>query len=101
MFNLDRDGRTSKKQKLRENLKRNIRQGRDAEENFRHSQIAQGNDCRKIHEGGDFLVQKRDWQRRNIGKPKTYEIKTGKSPLSEAQKRKKARIGKDYKVERY
>lgn len=76
--------------------------GRMAEDSFALEQRMQGHDVKKIHKGGDFVVQKRDIFGRKIGRPKTYEVKTGNSQLSEAQKRKKRHLGKRrYKVVRY
>ena len=76
--------------------------GRMAENSFELEQRVQGNECRKIHKGGDFVVQRKDMFGRKIGKPATHEIKTGNSQLSEAQRRKKARLGnRRYKVDRY
>jgi hypothetical protein len=74
----------------------NKMRGRMAEDSFEMSQRLQGREVRKIHKGGDFVVRKggRD-------KPTTYEIKTGDSELSEAQERKKRRLGRRYKVVRY
>lgn len=72
------------------------------EDRFDLEQRLQGHDVRKIHKGGDFVVQKRDMFGRKIGKPMTYEVKTGNSQLSDAQKRKQRRLGKrSYKVIRY
>ena len=68
-----------------------------AEDSFEMNMRLQGYDVKKIHKGGDFVVRK---GRR--GKPVTYEVKSGDSQLSEAQKRKKRRLGKKrYKVVRY
>jgi hypothetical protein len=76
--------------------------GRMAEDSFALEQRMQGHECRKIHKGGDFVVQKRDFYGRKVGKPKTYEVKTGNSELSDAQKRKQRRSPKgSYKVVRY
>jgi hypothetical protein len=76
--------------------------GRMAEDSFALEKRVQGHDVRKIHKGGDFEVQKRDVFGRKIGKPTIHEVKTGDSQLSEAQRRKKARLGnRRYKVERY
>jgi hypothetical protein len=75
--------------------------GRLAEDNFAVAQRFQGHDVRKIHKGGDFVVQKRDMFGRKIGKPTTHEIKTGNATLTPAQKRKKKRLGRKYRVERY
>ena len=72
-----------------------------SEDWFALTQRLQGYEVKKIHKGGDFVVQKRDPFGRKRGKPETYEIKTGDSQLSEAQKRKKRRLGKRYKVVRY
>lgn len=74
----------------------NKMKGRMAEDSFEMSMRLQGYEVQKIHEGGDFVVRK---GRR--GKPTTYEVKTGDSELSEAQKKKKRRLGKRYKVVRY
>jgi hypothetical protein len=65
------------------------------------NQRLQGHDVKKIHTGGDFVVQKRDLFGRKIGKPKTVEVKTGGSPLTEAQKKKKRQLKGKYKVESY
>ena len=74
----------------------NVMKGRMAEDSFEMSQRLQGHDVKKTHKGGDFVVR-----RGKRGKPITYEIKTGDSRLSEAQTRKKRRLGKRYKVIRY
>ena len=73
-----------------------------AEDSFAFEQRVQGNDCQKIHKGGDFVVQKRGIFGNKIGKPTTYEIKTGNAKLSKAQQNKKRRSAKgSYKVVRY
>ncbi len=73
-----------------------------AEDSFALDQTLQGNECRKIHKGRDFVVQERGMFGRKIGKPKTYEVKTGNSQLSDAQKRKQRRASRgSYKVVRY
>jgi hypothetical protein len=82
-------------------LSSNRMRGRMAEASFNMEQTIQGNDCRKIHKGGDFVVQKRDLFGNKIGKPTVHEIKTGNAKLSPAQKRKKKQLGKRYKEERY
>jgi hypothetical protein len=86
----------------RATLSNNRMKGKMAEESFRIEQNLQGNDCRKIHKGGDFVVQKRDIFGNRVGKPTVHEVKTGNAKLSSAQKRRKARLGNSrYKVERY
>ncbi len=83
-------------------LSNNKMRGRMAEDSFAMSQRLQGHEVKKIHKGGDFVVQKRSVFGRNIGKPTVHEVKTGNSQLSEAQRRKKTRLGnRRYKVERY
>lgn len=75
--------------------------GRMAEDSFAMSQRIQGHDVKKVKKGADFVVQERDIFGRKKGKPKTYEVKTGSSELSEAQRRKKERLKRRYKVVRY
>jgi len=75
--------------------------GRIAEDGFALSQRAQGHEVRKIRVGGDFVVQRTDLFGRKIGKPETHEIKTGRSQLSEAQKRKQRQLRRNYKVHTY
>jgi hypothetical protein len=83
-------------------LASNRMRGRMAEDSFALEQRMQGHDVKRIHKGGDFVVQKRDMLGRKAGKPKTYEIKTGNAQLSDAQKKKKRRSPKgSYKVVRY
>ena len=82
-------------------LANNKMRGKMAEDSFELEQRLQGNDVKKIHKGGDFVVQKRDFFGKNVGKPTVHEIKTGNSQLSEAQTKKKKQLGKRYKVHRY
>lgn len=83
-------------------LSNNRFRGRLAEDQTRMSYALSGHDVRKIRKGGDFVVQKRDWLTgRAVGSPKTVEVKTGGSRLSEAQQNKKRRLGSRYVVERY
>lgn len=85
----------------RQTLEGNRFRGRMAEEGFALDQTIQGRQVKRIHKGGDYIVQNTDMFGRNVGKPKTVEIKTGNSKLSVAQKRKKRQLGKNYKVVRY
>jgi len=82
-------------------LSSNVMRGRMAENEFEMSQRLQGHDVKKIHKGGDFVVQKKDFFGRKIGKPKTYEIKAGGSRLSKVQKKKKRKLKRKYEVVRY
>jgi hypothetical protein len=69
---------------------------------FAFDQTMQGHDCQKIHEGGDFVVQKRDFFGNKVGEPTIYEVKTGNSKLTEAQEKRQRQLGrKRYKVVRY
>jgi len=69
---------------------------------FAFDQAMQGHDCTKIRNEGDFVVQKRDFFGNEIGEPTVFEVKTGNSPLSEAQKKRKRQFGSNrYKVVRY
>ena len=76
--------------------------GELAKDRFVFDQAMQGHDCRKIREGGDFVVQKHDFFGNKVGDPAVYEVKTGNSPLSEAQQKRQRQLGKNrYKIVRY
>ena len=84
------------------NLSSNRAKGGIAKDRFAFDQTMQGHDCKKIREGGDFVVQKRDFFGNKIGEPTTYEVKTGNAPLTEAQEKRKRQLGRNrYKVVRY
>lgn len=73
-----------------------------ARDRFAFDQTMEGHDCTKIRKDGDFIVQKRDFFGNEIGKPTVVEVKTGNSPLSEAQRKRKRMLGRNrYKVVRY
>jgi hypothetical protein len=87
-------------------LSNNRMRGRMAEDSFALDQTLRGKEVRRMHKGGDFVVQDPETDmfgnRRLRSKPVTYEVKTGNSQLSDAQKRKQRRLGKSrYKVVRY
>jgi hypothetical protein len=76
--------------------------GAVAKDRFAFDQSTRGNDCTKIRRGGDFVVQERDFFGNKIGNPTVYEVKSGNAPLTEAQEKRKRRLGRDrYKVVRY
>jgi hypothetical protein len=76
--------------------------GRIAKDRFAFDQAMQGHDCTKIREGGDFVIQKRDFFGNKVGEPTVFEVKTGNSKLTEAQEKRKRRLGASrYKVVRY
>jgi hypothetical protein len=76
--------------------------GSIAKDRFAFDQSMQGNDCTKICEGGDFVVQKRDFFGNEIGKPTVYEVKTGNSKVTEAEEKRKRQLGRNkYKIVRY
>jgi hypothetical protein len=69
---------------------------------FAFDQAMQGHDCLKIQKNGDFVVQKRDFFGNKIGEPAVFEVKTGNSPLSDAQKKRKIQFGRNrYRIVRY
>jgi hypothetical protein len=103
-----RSGETWKHIGRRLQLAQNQRIGRMSEEffdrNIRTKAFLEGGyvDNKRIHKGGDRVVQKRDIYGRKIGKPITYEIKTGvRSQLSDAQKKRMKQLGNRYRVIRY
>ncbi len=80
----------------------NRAKGNIAKDRFAFDQAMQGHDCRKIRDGGDFVVQKRDFFGNKVGDPTTYEVKTGDSKLTEAQEQRQRRLGRNrYKIARY
>jgi hypothetical protein len=68
---------------------------------FAFEQAMQGNDCTKIHRGGDFVVQDRDFFGAKVGKPTVVDVKKGNAPLTEAQKQRRKQLHGRYKVARY
>jgi hypothetical protein len=73
-----------------------------AKDRFAFDQAMQGHDCKKIHDGGDFVVQKRDFFGNKVGEPTVFEVKTGNSTLTEAQEKRKRKLGwNHYKVVKY
>jgi hypothetical protein len=84
------------------NLSSKRAQGNIAKDRFAFDQTMQGHDCKKIREGGDFIVQKRDFFGSEIGEPTVFEVKTGNSPLTEAQEKRWRHLGRRrYKIARY
>ena len=76
--------------------------GSIAKDRFAFDQAMQGHDCQKIRDGGDFVVQKRDFFGNKVGEPTVFEVKTGNSKLTEAQEKRKRQLGRNrYKVVRY
>ena len=76
--------------------------GKIAKDRFAFDQAMQGHDCQKIREGGDFVVQKRDFFGNKVGESATFEVKTGNSKLTEAQEKRQRKLGRNrYKIARY
>jgi hypothetical protein len=73
-----------------------------ARDRFAFDQTMKGNDCTKIHKNGDFMVQERDVFGNEIGKPKTYQVKTNNSKVTATEEERKRQLGRDrYKIVRY
>jgi hypothetical protein len=76
--------------------------GKVAKDRFAFEQNMNGNDCIKIRKDGDFIVQKRDFFGNAIGNPTIFEVKAGNSTLTDAQVKRKRKLGRDrYKIARY
>jgi hypothetical protein len=76
--------------------------GKIAKDRFAFEQSLQGNDCTKIREGGDFIVQERDFFGDKTGTPTIFEVKAANSKLTEAQEKRKRQLGRNrYKIVRY
>ena len=73
-----------------------------ARDRFAFDQAMKGSDCAKTRKGGDFVVQERDFFGNEDGKPKTYQVKTFNSKITEAEEKRKRQLGRDkYKIVRY
>jgi len=73
-----------------------------ARDRFAFDQAMKGNDCVKIRRGGDFVVQERDFFGNEVGKPKTYQVKTVNSKVTAAEELRKRQLGRDrYRIVRY
>ena len=72
-----------------------------ARDRFAFDQAMAGHDCTKIRKDGDFVVQKRDFFGNPIGEPTVFEVKTGNSPLTEAQRKRRQQGRARYKIARY
>lgn len=84
------------------NLSSNRAKGNIAKDRFAFYQTMQGHDCQKIRQDGDFVVQKRDFFGNKVGQPTTYEVKMGKTQLTEAQKKRQRQQGRNrYKIAGY
>jgi hypothetical protein len=79
----------------------NVMKGKLGEGMFEAGERMKGHDVKRIHKGGDYVVQKRDFFGRKIGKPKVHEVKTGNARLSKAQRSKRKKLKGGYKVDRY
>jgi hypothetical protein len=84
------------------NLSSNRAKGNIVKDRFAFNQSMQGHDCKKIRQGGNFVVQKRDFFGNKIGEPIIFEVKTRDTQLSDAQEKRKHQLGRNrYKVVRY
>jgi hypothetical protein len=73
-----------------------------AKDRFAFDQAMQGNDCTKIREGGDFVVVKRDFLGETVGEPTTFEVKTGNSKVTAAERERQKKLGSNrYRIVRY
>lgn len=87
-------GKKSKKELQRENLERNIRNGKAAEDRYVFEQSIQGNEVVRTGRGSDFRVRKRDIYGR-VTSSKLKEVKSSKTAsVSKLQKKgvKKGRV---------
>jgi len=80
-------------------LKENIAKGKAGEEEVKEMYELQDYEVKKAFRGKDFIMEKRDLIEDKIIETKHIEVKTGKSKLSNLQKKTK-KGNKNYKVER-
>jgi hypothetical protein len=78
------------------------KKGDVASDRFAFEQALQGNDCVKLRNGGDFVVQKQDFFGNPIGNPTVVDVKTGNSKVTVEELKRKRQLGRDrYKMVRY
>jgi hypothetical protein len=76
--------------------------GSIAKDRFAFGQAMQGNDCKKLGRGGDFVVQKKDFFGEVEGEPTVVDVKLGNSKATEAQEQRKRQLGRNrYRIVRY
>jgi hypothetical protein len=77
-------------------------QGKIARDRFAFEQALAGNDCAPLRRGGDFVVQKRDFLGEAEGEPTVVDIKSGNAKVTEEQKQRQKRLGRNrHKIVRY
>lgn len=87
-------GKKSKKEQQRENLERNIRSGKAAEDRYVFEETIKGNEVERTGRGSDFRVRTRDIYGR-VTSSKLKEVKSSKTAsVSKLQKKgvKKGRV---------
>ncbi len=76
--------------------------GSIAKDRFAYDQAMQGNDCKKLGRGGDFVVQRRDFFGGAEGEATVVDVKAGDSRVTEAQMQRRRRLGRNrYRTVRY
>jgi hypothetical protein len=92
-------GSQSEKDRKREQMQRNSRKGKAAENQVRTELQMEGYEVERTHEGADFNAKKRDLLTGEVVEEKKVEVKSGRASLTEKQKREK-RNSDNYEVRR-
>ena len=92
-------GPRSEKERKRQRIRRNRRQGKAAEDQVRMEYNMRGYEMERTGHGSDFRAKKRDFLTGEVVDEKLVEVKSGNAELSELQKKTK-NGRKDYVVER-
>jgi len=92
--------RISKKDLNREKMDEIRRKGKAGEDAVKMKYTFQGYEVEKTGRGSDIRIRRRDMFNGRVVQSKVIEVKTGKSQLSKFQRKTKARMGSNYKVER-
>jgi len=90
----------SKKEKLRDRLIENKRQGLTAENSYRTKAFTEGKKLIRTGKGHDFVAQQVDVFGKTFGKKTFIEVKSGKAKQSKLQKETQAKNKDNYQVER-
>lgn len=92
-------GGRSEKDRKREQMRRNRRKGKAAEDQVEMELVMEGFEVERTHEGADFNARRRNLLTGEVLEKKKVEVKSGNARLSERQRKEKQRSD-NYEVRR-
>lgn len=90
-FHVDLFGPRSDKERRREQLRRNRRKGRAAEDQVAMELRFEYDEVERTHTGADFIARRRDWVTGEVTEETKVEVKAGNASLSDRQQRERRR----------